>query len=161
MNTARNTPNHIWSLIADNKEENALRILRDIQDGSVWVKNATAVCWMRLGKPEKALAILVDMVYKNNSVIMRQDASDVTKLNLVTAMLMTGNVEGALEVLNAVEHNTPMKENLERAVRTWKKQQPIWSRMAMSVEIYPDNKPVKLDFPPGQIEVNVKDIFAR
>jgi hypothetical protein len=161
MNTARNTPDHIWALISDNKAENALKILSDIQDGSVWVQNATAVCWMRLGKPEKASAILVDMVYKKNSVAMRTDSSDVTKLNLATAMLMTGNAEGAIEVLNAVEQNTPMKENLERAIGVWKKQQPLWSRIAMFLGVYSNNKSVPLDFPPGQIEINVKDVFVR
>jgi predicted Zn-dependent protease len=161
MNTARNTSSHIWALISDNKAENALKILSDMQDGSVWVQNATAVCWMRLGKPEKASAILLDMVYRKNSVIMRTDSSDVTKLNLATAMLMTGNVEGGSEVLHAVEQNTPMKENLEKAVRAWKKQQPIWSRMAMFLGVYSNNKPVSLDFSPGQIEINVKDAFAR
>jgi hypothetical protein len=161
MVSVKYTHNHIWSLITDNKEESALKILDRIQDGSVWIKNATAVCWMRLGKPEKACAILLDMVYKNNSVIMRQDASDVTKLNLATAMLMTGNVDGAMVVLHAVEHNTPMKENLKKAILAWRKQLPIWSRMAISVEIYPRNKPVRFDFPPGQIEVNVKDMFVK
>ncbi len=161
MASVKYTLDHIWALITDNKVDNALKILEGIQDGSAWIKNATAVCWMRLGKAEKATAILLDMVYKNNSVIMKQDASDVTKLNLVTAMLMTGNIEGALTVLNAVEHNLPMKDNLIRAIAAWKKQLPMWSRMAMSVEIYPRNKPVKLDFAPGQIEVNVKEIMEK
>jgi hypothetical protein len=157
MNLVRHTPSHIWALITDNKVQSAMTILNGIQDGSIWVQNATAVCWMRLGNPQKASAILLEMVYRKNSVIMRTDASDITKLNLVTALLMIGNIDGALEILNSAEHTTPMGENLKKAVRRWKNQQSIVSRMGMFLGIYPSNKPVKLDFPPGQIEVNNED----
>jgi hypothetical protein len=160
MASGKYTPDHIWALITDNKADNALKILDGIRDGSVWVNNATAVCWMRLGKPEKASAVLMDMVYKKNSVIMKTSATDTTKLNLTTAMLMTGNIDGALTVLNAVEHNSPMKDNLIKAIAAWKKQQSIGSQLLMLVGMYP-NKPVNLDFAPGQIEVNVKEVLEQ
>ena len=161
MASVKYTPDHIWALIVDNKADNAMKILNSIQDGSVWIQNAIAVCWMRLGKPDKASSILLDMVYKKNSVIMRTDVSDVTKLNLATSLLMTGNIEGALDALNTVENDTPMKGKLQEALAAWKKQQPLGSRIGMFLGVYPKNKPVSLEFPPGQIEVNLKEVLEK
>lgn len=161
MASIKHTPGHIWALINENNIDGALKILTSMQDGSAWAQNAIAVCWMRLGNPQKAVDILMNKVYMTNSVILRSDASDSTRLNLVTALFMTGNVDGALTILNKIEHDTPMKEMLKKAYQEWKKQQPIWSRMAMFMGIYPDNKPVKMDFPVGQMEVSAKEAFMQ
>jgi hypothetical protein len=156
MSSIKNSPEYIWSLICDSQLEEAYKLLTGMQDGSVWMQNAMAVCQMRMGKPEKACAILIDLVYQKNSVVLRADATDATKLNLATAMLMTGNIEGALGVFNSVKNETPMKKNVEYAIQIWKKKQSLCSRIGMLFGMYPSTK-AELDFPPGQIEVNLKN----
>ena len=156
MSSIKKSPEYIWSLICDNQLEEAYKSLTGMQDGSVWIQNAMAVCQMRMGKPEKACALLIDLVYQKNSVVLRADATDATKLNLATAMLMTGNIEGALGVFNCVKHETPMKKNVEYAIQVWKTKQSLFSRIGMLFGMYPSTK-VELDFPPGQIEVNLQN----
>lgn len=156
MNLNKKTPDYIWSLISDNKSDEAFKLLSGMLDGSVWMLNAMAVCQMRMGNPHKAFALLIDLVYHKNSVVLQSETSDSTKLNLATAMLMMGNVEGALSMLREVRCQTQMKANIENSIRVWKKKQSIFSRIGMMFGIYP-NKKVELDFPPGQIEVNIKN----
>ncbi len=151
MNVVRKSPAHIGSLLNSGKAEEALQLLTSIPESTGWIRNAMAVCLMRMGKPKKASDLLVELVYQKNSVVMRPDVSDGIKLNLVSAMLMAGNIEGAAGMLKEVKNETPMKTRVDHVFREWRKKQSIFSRIAMRLGIYP-TCPVELDFPPGQIE---------
>jgi hypothetical protein len=155
-------PAQIGQLINENKMGDALKILLGIPDKTNWIQNALAVCYMRQGNAEKAVSTLLDAVYQKNSVVIKPGVSDTTKLNLAAAMLLAGRVEGGLSVLNEVQHDLPMKKQMENAFQNWKKQQPIGSKILMALGVYPTDKPVSMDFPPGQIEVDLKaEHFAR
>ncbi|MEN6309587.1 MAG: hypothetical protein ABFD91_17705 [Anaerohalosphaeraceae bacterium] len=155
-------PAQIGQLINENKMGDALKILLAIPDKTTWIQNALAVCYMRQGNAEKAVSVLLDAVYQKNSVVIKSGVADTTKLNLAAAMLLAGRVEGGLSVLNEVNHDLPMKKQLENAIQIWKKQQSIGSKILMALGVYPTQKPVILDFPPGQIEVDLKtEYFTR
>jgi 3-deoxy-D-arabino-heptulosonate 7-phosphate (DAHP) synthase len=153
MKTSKNPLEVVEKLLEDGQAKEALAAVNNIQDGSIRMQNFQAVCLMRLGEYRKAVVILTELVYRNNSIITRTDIPDGIRLNLVTAMLLAGNVSGAIGIIGEVKNASPMKEKLQQAITAWKKTQPIWSRLAMFMGMFPLNKPIKLDFQPGLLNV--------
>lgn len=146
---------HITKLINAGRVHEALETINRTNDNSPWMQNARAVCLMRSGQSDKALSVLTALVYQPNSVVFRQNVPEILKLNLVTAMLLSGNVSGAMTVMQQVHQDSPMRTQIQNAVNQWKRSRPLMSRIAFSCGILPYNSPVPLDFLPGQLEDQV------
>ncbi len=139
------------NLLEERLADEAFELLREVRDDSTAVQNARAVCLMRLGRAGEAARILSGLLFRPGTVAARPDAPRKLKLNYATCMLLTGNVAGALAMLDQVEGESPSADRLRAAIRAWRKGRPIWSRLAMGLGILPYDTPVPLDFPPGEL----------
>jgi len=151
QSTNTNLIEQVRKLLDERRADEAFKTLSRVHEECTWVRNARAVCLMRLGQAREAARILRSLVFREGTVAMREDVPDAVKLNYVAAMLMTGNVAGAAGVLNEIDGSLPMARRLREAIRAWKKRRPLWSRLAMSLGMLPYDAPVPLDFPPGEI----------
>ena len=157
MSSKKNTLEAIQNLINQNRIEEALQSLHHIDNDSLWYQNARAVCLMRSGEPKKAAEILSSYVYKKNTVIFNSNIPLVIKINCVTAMLLEGNVAGALNILNNIEGNHALIKKVRDAVRNWRRREPLWRRISMRLGMFPFGRPVRLDFTPGEIDLDGND----
>ncbi|OPZ96688.1 MAG: hypothetical protein BWY71_01856 [Planctomycetes bacterium ADurb.Bin412] len=157
MSSKKNTREEIQNLISQNRMEEALQSLQHSGNDSLWYQNARAVCLMRSGEPKKAAEILSGYVYKKNTVVFNANIPLVIKINCVTAMLLEGNVAGALNILNNIEGNHALIQKVRDAVRNWRRREPLWRRISMRLGMFPFERPVRLDFTPGEIDLDGND----
>jgi hypothetical protein len=150
MNLSKNSLEYISQLINENHLDEAMEVLTQNADKSMWLQNARAVCWMRTGQAGKAIEALTPLVYRSNSVAIDLKVHEIVILNLATARLLAGNVLGAVSLLAEVRKESPMRRKLESAVKDWKQTQPMLARIAFALGLLPSNTPVPLDFPAGQ-----------
>lgn len=140
----------VRSLLEEGHVDKALDTLNKLKDRAPWAENARAVCLMRLGHPDRAISIYRSMLLING-VILRQDAPVVFVVNFATALLLAGNVSGALDMLNeAHQPDHPSVARVRVAIDRWRKSLGFFQRLAFAAGTTPD-KPVPLDFPPGEV----------
>ena len=112
--------------------------------------NALGVCLMRLNKIDPALRAFRDIIFQN-SICIPTTTPTLYKANYVTALLLKGFVQTALDIektLNKDGH--PYVTELKRAVRNWKQSLPWYQRLLCYINRYP-NKPLTLPFAPGGV----------
>lgn len=142
---------YINKLINENKNDKALEILNHISDKSIWSQNARAVCLMRLDSPANTVKVLTPVVYLGNSVAINLDVPDKIKLNLAEAMLLCGNIAGAVNMIDNCQDDCPQRDKLKGAIKKWKKSLPLWSRFMIVLGVLPYNKPVIVESPHGEL----------
>lgn len=143
---------YIEKLINENNAEKALDILNRNSDKSIWSQNARAVCLMRLNYPANAVKVLTSIVYAGSSIATNSQATDKIKLNLAQAMLLTGNVAGAVKLIEDTQQDCPLRNKLQTAIDKWKKSLPVWSRLSITLlGTLPFDKPVAVEPPFGEI----------
>lgn len=113
------------------------------------VENARAVCLMRGGDPEGALEILRELVLEEDSVIVSGTVPRARVINLATALLLCGNVEGCAFALDDVEDDEPAKAPLVAAIRAWEGGLSRWQRLRRALGSSLPGP--RLDFPPGVV----------
>jgi predicted Zn-dependent protease len=151
MNFQKNSSEHIEKLINENQIEQAIEILDHVADNkSLWFQNAHAVCLMRLGRPKEAVKILTPTVFHGGSVVADTEVPDKIKLNLVEAMLLAGNVSGAVSLMEDIKGEGQHRKKLVDAFKKWKKSLSCWSRLAICLGALPYDKPVALETPLGE-----------
>lgn len=131
--------------------ERALAMVNRTKLASPWVRNAIGVCQLRLGLTDTAVSTFRSMVVSDNLMI-RPDALCVCRINYAVALLLAGNMGGCLNMLaelGDVKH--PGVEKLRVALERWKAGLSFWQKIQWAIgnEL---NEPVKLDFPPGELE---------
>ena len=143
---------YIEKLINENNVEKAMDILNRNSDTSIWSQNARAVCLMRLNFPANAVKILTPIVFAGSSIVFNSQATDKIKLNLAQAMLLTGNVAGAVKLIENTQQDCPLRNKLDTAIKKWKQSLPIWSRLSITLlGTLPFDKPVAVEPPYGEI----------
>ncbi|MFA5292092.1 MAG: hypothetical protein WC496_03565 [Phycisphaerae bacterium] len=148
----KNSFEYIEKLINENNVEKALDILNHNPDRSIWFQNARAVCLMRLNSPGNAVKTLTSIVYPNSFVMINPDAPDKIKLNMAEAMLLTGNVAGAVKLIENSPQDCPLRNKLETAIKKWKLSLPFWSRLAITLfGTLPYDRPIAVERPYGVI----------
>jgi hypothetical protein len=150
MNHPKNSLEGIRQLINENHLEEAMNVLGQNPDTAFPFQNARAVCWMRMGQPQKAVALLTPFVYQGSSVAIDSKVSETAILNLATARFLSGNVAGAASLLAEVRTGSPMRQKLQTAFDNWKRTRSFLSRIAFMLGLLPSDTPVPLDFPPGE-----------
>lgn len=151
MPTSLSELDRVHTLIHENKIVEALAKLAHLKDGSLATRNAKAVCLMRLGKAEEAIAILSPVVLKYGTITVDLELPEKIPLNLATAFLMVGNLEGATSVLNQSNENSPRVRALWSAIKKWRRQQSLLLQLGILLGSWPYDRPVPLDFPPGEV----------
>ena len=105
---------------------------------------------MRLGKIEEAVSVLRDIAFQGY-ICIPTDTPVLYKINFATAMLLSKNNDGALDILNKLDEKVnPEVSKLKETIRRWVKNLNFIEKCAYYIGLYP-NKRVTIDFPPGEI----------
>ena len=152
MNSKTHTAEHgldkARTLLDAGEPQRALEVLSKL-DRAPWVENARGVCLMRLGHAEKAVPIY-RMLLLSGGVTLREDAPETFKANFATALMLSGNIDGGLAVLGELGKSTnPAVARLRQTVAQWRKSLNPARRLLSLLGVSPQ-KPMVLDYPPGE-----------
>lgn len=150
MKNEKNSLENIRKLIDENNVEKAMEILNYTADKSMWFQNARAVCLMRLNLPEKAVKILTPIVYPGSCVAVDPQVPDKIKLNLAEAMLLAGNIGGAMILVEENSQDCPLRDKLKLIIKKWKQSQSLWTRLTLFFGALPYDKTVSVEGPLGE-----------
>ena len=130
--------------------QSAIALLRDTRHDPQ-LCNAMGVCLMRVGRVEEAVRILRDLVLQPGCTWMIPNRPIVYKTNFATALLMSGRVSGCVEMLAEINREKhPSVIRLRMTIRRWERGLSFWQRLNWRLsQIDPANRPVELDFAPG------------
>ena len=142
---------HAALLIHKSDYHGAANILRSAgQD--LMIRNALGVCLLRMQQYEEALKTFRAFVLMPGGVAERSDVINPYKRNFALALLMSGSISGAIDVLNATcEPNHVMAQRIYRAIKVWEKSLG-WLRWLdwKFNGIEPAGSVVQVDFLPGE-----------
>ena len=138
----------VRDLLQQGQLSKALELLRS-KDRSPWVENARAVCLMRLGEPDKAIALYRGMLLRSG-VLIREDAPPVFVANFATALLLAGNLPGAISTLGELPQEAPEADRLRETIRRWRRSLGTLDRLRYFFSGEVANRPVRLDYEPGE-----------
>lgn len=106
--------------------QKALELLKDRSCDNAML-NAKAVLLMRTGKPGDAAILLRPHVWDPGTFTLIADVPDFIRLNFATALLMTGRVAGAIEVIRSIQGSgNEQAMTLLNAIRVWEKSLSIF-----------------------------------
>ncbi len=153
MDNKQKTPSpieHIRELLNQNRPADAMKFIDHLGQDTPVMENARGVCLMRLGKIEKAAAILRNALFQGQ-ICIPTNAPVLYRMNFATVMLLSNQKDAAFPILkqiDAKEH--PEAAKLKEAVQQWVKSLSFFERCRYHIGFYP-KKPVTLDFPPGEV----------
>jgi Flp pilus assembly protein TadD len=142
----------VKQLLAENRLDEAQKVLGRMHDTSVSALNVRAVCLMRSGRADEALRILNPLVFPHGGMMVDPAAPIQVKVNYATALLLSGNLPGCTSALAELrDEKAPSVEKLRQAIARWRKSQGLLRRLTMALGMEPYNAKVTLDYPPGDI----------
>ena len=138
----------IKRLLESNRVDEALQLARTRANSDAAMRNAYAVCLMRSGQPEEALALYRGLLL--NGIFLRPEVPTVYKSNFATALALSGQLDGALSVLQEIApEKHPMAERLLAAINERRQRQSFWQKLRC---LWGSAQPrIELDFPPGEL----------
>jgi hypothetical protein len=142
------------ALDADHPDQ-ALKLLSTNIDSSA-VRNARAVCLLRLGRHDEALAIYRRFLFRSGCIWMIPEMPTEYKVNFATCLLLTGHPSGGKAVLDEIgEDQHPGVQRRREDIRKWAKSLSVFSRLDwwLSGIDPPKNKIVPVSAPIGEISV--------
>ena len=141
---------HIRTLLNQSRPHEALKFIEHLGQKTPAMENARGVCLMRLGKIEEAISVLRDIVFQGY-ICIPLDTPVLYKTNFATAMLLSNHKEGAFDILDKLDEKEYQQvAKFKDAIRQWIKSLSFIEKCCYYIGLYP-NKPVKIDFPPGEI----------
>jgi tetratricopeptide (TPR) repeat protein len=141
---------HVRQLLEAGQTENAIYFIEKTGLQSPDLRNALGVCLLRLGKVEKALNILQELVFQKFLSIPKGTPA-LYQANYATVLLLKNYNQMAIEIINglpAAEH--PYIAQLQASVARWKKQLTAFNKFRCLLGLYPDT-PVTLSVQPGDL----------
>ena len=122
------------------------------------LRNALAVCLMRIGRLEEAIVVLRGIVLEPAGAWIRTDVPLIYQTNFATALLLGGQPNGCVELLGQItEQEHPAVKRLHEAVARWERTLSWWDYLNWKVgRINPRRVAVQLDFAPGDFELTAK-----
>ena len=140
----------VRELLNKDRPEDALKFIEHLDQKTPVMENARGVCLMRLGKIEEAVSVLRDIAFQGY-ICIPTDTPVLYQINFATAMLLSKNNDGALDILNKLdEKEHPEISKLKEAIRGWVKGLNFIEKCGYYIGLYP-NKRVTIDFAPGEI----------
>ncbi len=117
-------------------------------------QNIRSVQFMREGKLDEAISILRSLVMPPGCTWTRPEAPNVFKRNFATALLLAGHPSGCLELLAEMkDEQHPRVQQIRAAIKRWEKTLSFFQWLNWRTGwIEPENRPVVLDFIPGELE---------
>ncbi|MCB9854987.1 MAG: hypothetical protein H6818_04810 [Phycisphaerales bacterium] len=142
----------IERLIEAGEYADALESLRAGKSDSAAMRNARGVVLMRLGRAEEAVSLFRSLTTNDTGLFLKKDAPIIFKTNYATALLLNGNVTGALVVLKEINDEThPGVVRLRTAIARWRKTLSLPRRVWMCLAGGSPEKPIALDWVPGEL----------
>lgn len=147
-----------WKGAIDALERNdpdaAFRLLQS-QGSSPEVVNLRAVCLMRMGNAEAALALMRSIALQPGCTWMRSPLPNAFKINFATALLMNGLPNGCADALDEIDDEAlPAVQNLRAVLAEWSKSLPFIQRMQWRLgRVAPTKCQISLPFLPGAWEL--------
>lgn len=146
------TLQHVAGLLAGGDTRGALAVIDRVECGSLKMRNARGVVWLRLGAIDKAIDLYRRLVLMNDSICLRDDVPTHFKTNYAVALLLAGNVTGCCDILDEIRFEThPYVRRLRNVVKAWKKKVGLWRRVWMTFTSDRVTHPVNIDFAPGDL----------
>ena len=141
----------VRSLLSQGQPKAALELIQSGDHGPPEVRNAHAVCLMRLGNLEGAVKLLRGLVLPNDVMSIDRDIPDKYKLNFATALLLEGNFDGSRNALAALQDpKHPTAARLREAEARWRKSLSLGQKLGLWLGSMPD-VPIELGAPPGEV----------
>jgi hypothetical protein len=101
-----------------------------------WLRNARAVCRLRLGQPTAAAAELRPALFDRTGLALRRDVEPPFLANYAEALLAEGNTDGFFSILSDIrDRKHPAVVRLDDAVRQWKRGLTFGQRLLAFVGI--------------------------
>ena len=118
---------------------------------SVTTQHLMGICAMRAGMTDAALRLFRSLCLKPGTVLLRDEADDVMRINFATVLTLASIPSGALEVLQELDHRDhPAANALRGAIKDWVNTLSFWQRINWKCNrIDPYDAHVKLSFEPG------------
>ncbi len=141
----------IDALLRAGQVDEAARMLRSRGLDAPALRNAMGVCMMRAGKPTAAVEIYRDLLVIPGGVSLKLNAPVHHKVNYATALLLAGNISGCRTILDDLRYEQhPSVARLRGAIAAWKRTLGLLERVRCAL-LGEATRPVKLDFPPGEV----------
>jgi len=138
-------------LLEQGHPDRALDVIDHNDQNSTWMKNARAVCLLRLGKAQDAIRVLADITFQGN-ICIPSDTPAVYQTNFATALLIANNKEGAIDIIDRLhENHEPLVEKLANAVDKWRKGLTLVQKVLCKIGIFPGGR-IQIDFCPGDLD---------
>lgn len=144
--------NHVARLLDSGQAGEALDFLRATKSEAIELRNATGVALMRLGRAEAAVELFRKLTTNDSGLFLRKEAPIEIKVNYATALILAGNVTGALVVLDEINDDRhPGVGRLRNAIARWRTSLSFGQRLWMAISGCNPNRPVELDAAPGTL----------
>ena len=141
---------HVRELLNQGRPQDALMFIEHLGQKTPVMENARGVCLIRLGKFEQAISVLREVAFQGY-ICMPSDTPVLYQMNFAIAMLVSNRKDGAFSILNKLdEKEHPQIAKLKDAIRRWVKSLNFVEKCCYHIGLYP-NKPVTIDFPPGEV----------
>lgn len=141
----------VEALLQKDEPKQALSLLSRAKNESLWLRNAVGVCQLRLGNAQFAVDIFRGLAINDKAFGFRQDVPTVFKTNFATAMLLSENLDGCLNVLGELRNSQhPAVDKLRGAIEKWKSGFSLFQKIMWWFGSQP-TRPVFLDYPPGDL----------
>lgn len=123
-------------------------------DRSPQTLNRLGVCHLRLGNADEAVRIYRGLVLQPGCTWERTDIPQVYRVNYATALLLSGQPAGCIEVLQSktlADH--PRALELRAAIKRWERSLGFFKRWDWRLNgVTPKDCHIELDFEPGEFE---------
>lgn len=141
---------HIRDLLNQGLAHQALQYIEHSGQKTQIMENAKAVCLLRLGKIDQAINLLKDIVFQGK-ICVPPETPLLYQINFATAMLVVNNKDFAMLLLAKPDiQSHPQAIKLIDAVNKWRKSLTLLEKFCYHIGIY-SRKPVKIDFPAGEV----------
>lgn len=143
----------VHTLLDVGKAGEAVELMRKYGTESSELSNAYGVALMRAGETAKALAFYRRICLYPDSVCFKDNLPTMLRVNYATALLLEGNVSGCLGALTEVgQEQDPYVRRLRSAIGRWRRSLGWWKRLEFILYGAEPDRPVPLDFPPGDLD---------
>ncbi|HUU82801.1 MAG TPA: hypothetical protein VM243_04775 [Phycisphaerae bacterium] len=142
----------VQTLLDAGKPKEAIELVRRFGTSSPEMSNVYGVALLRAGEAAKAVEFYRGICLSTCSACLKADLPTVFKTNYATALLLVKNVAGCLAILQELaQEQNPYVQKLRAAIDRWRRSLGWWKRLAFDLYGAEPDKPVSLDFPPGEL----------
>ncbi len=144
----------VQKLLDEGKPKEAVALIRKDESGAPELSNAYGVALMRSGEAAKALEVYRGLCMYKGGLSLKPNLPTAVKANYATALALTKNVGGCVALLQEFSQDQDQYvRKLRAAVDRWRRSLGWWKRLAFDLYGAEPDKPVPLDFQPGELVV--------